>query len=167
MPGLGAIHRYFRALSLPCKLLKTSDLQFSLQESCKLFTVYSQNWLTETHTACRNPTFESLLLSKCERERTSNLKRQCACCVLGYVCCGGTRGAARLAANKRRISFAEGSDDHIPASLGPKIQFKSRYRARDIRDSRRPLPHRRGAHSGATDPCPRGSVSADAGLGQN
>src|ERR1022692_2837516 len=106
MPGLGAIHRYFRALSLPCKLLKTSDLQFSLQESCKLFIVYSQNWLTETHTACRNPTFDSLLLSTCESERPSNLKRQCACCVLGYVCCGGTRGAARLTANKRRIFFA-------------------------------------------------------------
>jgi hypothetical protein len=56
MPGLGAFYRYFRALSLACKLLKTSDLQFSLQESRKLFTVYSQNWLTETHTESRNAT---------------------------------------------------------------------------------------------------------------
>src|SRR5664280_62316 len=141
MPGVGAFYRYFRALSLVCKLLKTSGLQFSLQESHKLFTVYSQKWLTETHTTSSDATFTSLLLSRCEGERTSNLIRQCGCCVLGYVCCGGTRGAARLAANKRRISFAEGSDDHIPASLGPKIQHKSRYRTGDIRYARRPLPH--------------------------
>ena len=66
MPGLGAFYRYFRALSLVCKLLKTRGLQFSLQESHKLFTVYSQKWLTETHTRSRNDTFTSLLLSKCE-----------------------------------------------------------------------------------------------------
>ena len=66
MPGLGAFYRYFGALSLVCKLLKTSGLQFSLQESCKLFTVYSQKWLTETHTRSGNDTFTSLLLSKCE-----------------------------------------------------------------------------------------------------
>src|ERR1035441_6217071 len=106
MPGLGAFYRYLRALSLVCKLLKTSGLQFSLQESHKLFTVYSQKWLTETHTRSRNDTFTSLILSKCEGERTFNLQSQCGCCVLGYVCCGGTWGAARLAAKKRRISFA-------------------------------------------------------------
>jgi hypothetical protein len=59
MPGLGALYRYLRALSLVCKLLKTSELQLSLQESRKLFTVYSQKWLTETHTASRNATFTS------------------------------------------------------------------------------------------------------------
>jgi hypothetical protein len=59
MPGLDAFYRYFRALSLVCKLVKTSELQFSLQESRKLFTVYSQKWLTETHTASRNATFNS------------------------------------------------------------------------------------------------------------
>jgi hypothetical protein len=58
MPVFGAIHRYFGALSLPCKLLKTSDLLFSLQESRKLFTVFSQIWMTEIHTASRNATVQ-------------------------------------------------------------------------------------------------------------
>jgi len=50
MPGVGAIYRYFGALSVSCKLLKKSNLQFLPQESRKLFTVFSQNWMAEIHT---------------------------------------------------------------------------------------------------------------------
>jgi hypothetical protein len=50
-PGVGAICRYFEALSVPCKLLKKSNLQFLPQESHKFFTLFSQNWMPEIHTA--------------------------------------------------------------------------------------------------------------------
>ena len=53
MPGVGAIYRYFGALSVSCKLLKKSNLQFLPQESRKLFTVFSQNWMAEIHTVAR------------------------------------------------------------------------------------------------------------------
>src|ERR1022692_4043654 len=53
MPGVGAICRYFFALRVLCKLLKKSGLQFSSLESRKFFTLFSQNWMTEIHTASR------------------------------------------------------------------------------------------------------------------
>ena len=55
MPELGAIDRYFRALSFPCKLLKASELKCSLQESYKLFTVFSQNVMAERHRHTETP----------------------------------------------------------------------------------------------------------------
>ena len=58
MPELGAIDRYFRALSFPYKLLKTSGLKYSLQESHKLFTVFSQNVMAEKHKAYGNATVQ-------------------------------------------------------------------------------------------------------------
>src|SRR5664279_1938564 len=58
MPGVGAIYRYFFALRALCKLLKKSGLQFSSLESRKFFTVFSQDWMTEIHTASRNATVQ-------------------------------------------------------------------------------------------------------------
>lgn len=66
MPEVGAIYRYFKTLSVSCKLLKKSNLQFSLQESRKLFTVFSQNWMGEIHTASSNATtaFQTLSFAR-------------------------------------------------------------------------------------------------------
>jgi len=60
MPGVGAICRYFFALRVLCKLLKKSGLQFSSLESRKFFTVFSQDWMTEIHTASSNAAFNSV-----------------------------------------------------------------------------------------------------------
>ena len=49
MPWVGAIRRYFVALRVPCKLLKTSNLQFCVTEPRKFFTLFSQNWMTKIH----------------------------------------------------------------------------------------------------------------------
>ena len=60
MPGVGAIYRYFFALRALCKLLNKSGLQFSPLESRKFFTVFSQDGMTEIHTASSNATFNSV-----------------------------------------------------------------------------------------------------------
>jgi hypothetical protein len=104
------------------------------------------------HTTSRNPAFKSLLLSKCEGERTSNLKRPFACCVLGNVCCGGTWGAARLAAKKRRICFAAVYMTTSQQALAPRSSTKlatvqeilgtlvARYRTDEVLTAVRQIP---------------------------
>src|SRR5271157_6043089 len=68
MPETGAIYRYFGALSVPCKLLKTRDLHLSPKESDRKST--RLNSKSRPHLVCR------LLLEKKKKQKKENRRKR-------------------------------------------------------------------------------------------
>src|SRR5271165_5461977 len=107
MPGVGAIYRYLKGLSVPRKLLKTSGLQSSSKGIAEvLHIVFTELDGRNTHSVQKHHV-HILVLSKCKGERESNLNRRYTTLPNGWMtglavhlrCCGA---ALRNGANRSR-----------------------------------------------------------------